>query len=234
MTRRVGKTPGLLQAATGPADRAATTRWRSSGILSRTAERYLALQQHHGLDGRARAALRRASAASASCLLESPSWGRRVRRPRSVRRARQGGARRPARCGAVRRPANWCWSSRWASGRADGWRPCSTTAADGPTGHRRAGACAVSLLRAPVQTRPLRHGRRRTSKAQVRALFDAEDARLAEADAARRDETAAEREEFETFADEVLSATRSTAPSAALCRARSSGACSAVERLAAR
>ena len=45
-------------------------------------------------------------------------------------------------------------------------------------------------------------------KARVRALFDAEDARLAEADAARRDEQLAEREEFEAFADEVLSATR--------------------------
>jgi hypothetical protein len=44
-------------------------------------------------------------------------------------------------------------------------------------------------------------------KAQVRALFDAEDARLAEADDALRDEQLAEREEFEAFADEVLSAT---------------------------
>jgi hypothetical protein len=43
-------------------------------------------------------------------------------------------------------------------------------------------------------------------KAQVRALFDAEDACLADADAALRDEQLAEREEFEAFADEVLSA----------------------------
>ncbi|MBN8491561.1 MAG: hypothetical protein J0M00_09080 [Burkholderiales bacterium] len=43
-------------------------------------------------------------------------------------------------------------------------------------------------------------------KAQVRALFDAEDTCLADADAALRDEQQAEREEFEAFADEVLSA----------------------------
>jgi hypothetical protein len=43
-------------------------------------------------------------------------------------------------------------------------------------------------------------------KAQVRALFDAEDACLADADATLRDEQQAEREEFEAFADEVLSA----------------------------
>jgi hypothetical protein len=43
-------------------------------------------------------------------------------------------------------------------------------------------------------------------KAKVRALFDAEDARLAEADDALRDEQRAEREEFEAIADEVLSA----------------------------
>jgi hypothetical protein len=43
-------------------------------------------------------------------------------------------------------------------------------------------------------------------KAQVRALFDAEDACLADADASLRDEQLAEREEFEAFADEVLSA----------------------------
>jgi hypothetical protein len=42
-------------------------------------------------------------------------------------------------------------------------------------------------------------------RAQVRALFDAEDACLAQADAALRDEQQAEREEFEAFADEVLS-----------------------------
>jgi hypothetical protein len=44
-------------------------------------------------------------------------------------------------------------------------------------------------------------------KAQVRALFDAEEACLADADEALRDEQSAEREEFEAFADEVLSAT---------------------------
>jgi hypothetical protein len=44
-------------------------------------------------------------------------------------------------------------------------------------------------------------------KAQVRALFDAEEACLADADEALRDEQFAEREEFEAFADEVLSAT---------------------------
>jgi hypothetical protein len=43
-------------------------------------------------------------------------------------------------------------------------------------------------------------------KAQVRALFDAEDACLADADEVLRDEQLAEREEFEAFADEVLSA----------------------------
>lgn len=43
-------------------------------------------------------------------------------------------------------------------------------------------------------------------KAQVRALFDAEEACLADADAALREEQLAEREEFEAFADEVLSA----------------------------
>ena len=43
-------------------------------------------------------------------------------------------------------------------------------------------------------------------KAQVRALFDAEDTCLADADAALRDAQQAEREEFEAFADEVLSA----------------------------
>jgi hypothetical protein len=43
-------------------------------------------------------------------------------------------------------------------------------------------------------------------KAQVRALFDAEEACLADADEALRDEQLAEREEFEAFADEVLSA----------------------------
>jgi hypothetical protein len=43
-------------------------------------------------------------------------------------------------------------------------------------------------------------------KAEVRALFDAEDACLAEADDLQRDEQLAEREEFEAFADEVLSA----------------------------
>ena len=43
-------------------------------------------------------------------------------------------------------------------------------------------------------------------KAQVRALFDAEEACLAAADAALREEQFAEREEFEAFADEVLSA----------------------------
>jgi hypothetical protein len=42
-------------------------------------------------------------------------------------------------------------------------------------------------------------------KAQVRALFDAEETCLADADAALRDEQLAEREEFEAFADEVLS-----------------------------
>jgi hypothetical protein len=42
-------------------------------------------------------------------------------------------------------------------------------------------------------------------KAQVRALFDAEDACLAQADAALREAQVAEREEFEAFADEVLS-----------------------------
>ncbi|MCU0922713.1 MAG: hypothetical protein MUF08_14435 [Burkholderiaceae bacterium] len=44
-------------------------------------------------------------------------------------------------------------------------------------------------------------------KAQVRALFDAEEACLVDADEALRDEQRAEREEFEAFADEVLSAT---------------------------
>lgn len=44
-------------------------------------------------------------------------------------------------------------------------------------------------------------------KAQVRALFDAEEACLAAADEALRDEQQAEREEFEAFADDVLSAT---------------------------
>jgi hypothetical protein len=44
-------------------------------------------------------------------------------------------------------------------------------------------------------------------KAQVCALFDAEEASLANADEALRDEQFAEREEFEAFADEVLSAT---------------------------
>lgn len=43
-------------------------------------------------------------------------------------------------------------------------------------------------------------------KAQVRALFDAEDAGLAGADDLLRDEQRAEREEFEAFADEVLRA----------------------------
>ncbi len=43
-------------------------------------------------------------------------------------------------------------------------------------------------------------------KAQVRALFDAEEACLADADEALRDAQQAEREEFEAFADEVLSA----------------------------
>ena len=43
-------------------------------------------------------------------------------------------------------------------------------------------------------------------KAQVRALFDAEDACLADADAALPDEQLAERDEFEAFAEEVLSA----------------------------
>jgi hypothetical protein len=43
-------------------------------------------------------------------------------------------------------------------------------------------------------------------KVQARALFDAEDACLAQADAALRDAQQAEREEFEAFADEVLSA----------------------------
>ena len=43
-------------------------------------------------------------------------------------------------------------------------------------------------------------------KAQVRALFDAEDACLAQADEVLRDEQLAEREEFEAFANEVLSA----------------------------
>jgi len=46
-----------------------------------------------------------------------------------------------------------------------------------------------------------------TFKAQVRALFDAEEACLANADEALRDEQFTEREEFEAFADEVLSAT---------------------------
>jgi hypothetical protein len=44
-------------------------------------------------------------------------------------------------------------------------------------------------------------------KAQVRALFDAEEACLAHADEALREEQFAEREEFEAFAEEVLSAT---------------------------
>lgn len=44
-------------------------------------------------------------------------------------------------------------------------------------------------------------------KAQVRALFDAEEVCLADGDEALRDEQSAEREEFEAFADEVLSAT---------------------------
>lgn len=44
-------------------------------------------------------------------------------------------------------------------------------------------------------------------KAQVRALFAAETVALAGADAALRDEQAAEQEEFEAFADEVLTAT---------------------------
>ncbi len=46
-----------------------------------------------------------------------------------------------------------------------------------------------------------------TFKAQVRALFAAEEACLSDADEALRDEQLAEREEFEAFADEVLSAT---------------------------
>ena len=63
-------------------------------------------------------------------------------------------------------------------------------------------ACCARLTSAPPLDRAIE-----AFKAQVRALFDAEDACLADADEALRDEQWAEREEFEAFADEVLSAT---------------------------
>lgn len=62
-------------------------------------------------------------------------------------------------------------------------------------------ACCAQLGAAPALDEAVE-----SFKAQVRALFDAEDACLADADATLRDEQRAEREEFEAFADEVLSA----------------------------
>lgn len=63
-------------------------------------------------------------------------------------------------------------------------------------------ACCAQLAGAPALDEAVD-----AFKAQVRALFDAEDACLADADERLRDEQQAEREEFEAFADEVLSAT---------------------------
>lgn len=61
-------------------------------------------------------------------------------------------------------------------------------------------ACCAQLAAAPALDEAVD-----AFKAQVRALFDAEDACLANADETLRDDQQAEREEFEAFADEVLS-----------------------------
>lgn len=63
-------------------------------------------------------------------------------------------------------------------------------------------ACCAQLGAAPALDEAVE-----SFKAQVRTLFDAEDACLADADERLRDEQRAEREEFEAFADEVLRAT---------------------------
>ena len=76
------------------------------------------------------------------------------------------------------------------------------------TGHATVDAQALALQASCAQLAgapPLRPAVE-AFKAQVRALFDAEDACLANADEVLRDEQLAEREEFEAFADEVLSA----------------------------